>query len=380
MGVTVRQKTKGKGSPWHVFIHISGIIRSRAVGEKRDAEAVASAIRRKLALGEFCVNEFSNAPATPPQDGMPTFAERFMSEYVNVALKFNTQDGYRTVLDLHLLPVWGSRKLDSIKRADVKTLILGKMQGGLAAGTVQNIHIVISSLFTYALELEIIVAHPAQRMGRHIKKGDRKKDVKPLSKEQATAFLAGAREHSPDYFPMLLCAFRTGMRLGELLGLQWSDIDFSGNRITVQRSYSHGRMDTTKSRKARHVDMSDQLKLALLQHLGAVRQKYNGTLPEPVFPCREGGHLDGENFRHRVFYKLIEKLNIPRFRIHDIRHTFASHLLGNGAPIVYVKEQMGHASIQTTVDVYGHLVPNANRNEVNRLDETESEIIVTCAD
>lgn len=52
-----------------------------------------------------------------------------------------------------------------------------------------------------------------------------------------------------------------------------------------------------------------------------------------------------------------------------IRHTFASQLLANGAPIVYVKEQMGHASIQTTVDIYGHLIQGANRNEVNRLDD-----------
>ena len=57
------------------------------------------------------------------------------------------------------------------------------------------------------------------------------------------------------------------------------------------------------------------------------------------------------------------------FRIHDIRHSFASQLLANGAPIVYVKEQMGHTSIQTTVDIYGHLIQGANRNEVNRLDD-----------
>jgi len=66
---------------------------------------------------------------------------------------------------------------------------------------------------------------------------------------------------------------------------------------------------------------------------------------------------------------LIEKLDVAHFRIHDIRHTFASQLLANGAPIVYVKEQMGHASIQTTVDIYGHLIQGANRTEVNRLDD-----------
>ncbi|MFI4897103.1 MAG: tyrosine-type recombinase/integrase [Phycisphaerales bacterium JB059] len=82
-----------------------------------------------------------------------------------------------------------------------------------------------------------------------------------------------------------------------------------------------------------------------------------------------GGPRDGDNLRRRVFYRLLEIADVPRFRFHDIRHTFASHLLQQGESLHYVKEQLGHASIQTTVDVYGHLVPGSNRNAVNRLDD-----------
>lgn len=64
-----------------------------------------------------------------------------------------------------------------------------------------------------------------------------------------------------------------------------------------------------------------------------------------------------------------------QFRFHDIRHTFASLLLAQGESLHYVKEQMGHASIQTTVDVYGHLVPGSNRNAVNRLDDPEEAMV-----
>ena len=88
-----------------------------------------------------------------------------------------------------------------------------------------------------------------------------------------------------------------------------------------------------------------------------------------LFPSRDGSPLDGDNLRHRVFYPLLEKADVPRIRFHDIRHTFASLLLQNGESLAYVKDQMGHASIQTTVDVYGHLVPGANWNAVNRLDD-----------
>ena len=91
-----------------------------------------------------------------------------------------------------------------------------------------------------------------------------------------------------------------------------------------------------------------------------------------VFPNLNGAAMDGDNFRKRVFYKLLEKANLPRVRFHDIRHTFASLLLQQGEPRNYVMEQMGHASIQTTVNVYGHIVPGSNRNAINKLDDEVS--------
>jgi integrase len=88
-----------------------------------------------------------------------------------------------------------------------------------------------------------------------------------------------------------------------------------------------------------------------------------------VFCTESGGPLDGDNLRHRVFYKLLEKAELRRVRFHDLRHTFASLLLQNGESPTYVKEQMGHSSIQVTVDVYAHLIPGANRQAVDCLDD-----------
>jgi len=70
-----------------------------------------------------------------------------------------------------------------------------------------------------------------------------------------------------------------------------------------------------------------------------------------------------------MFYKLLTKAKIRRVRFHDLRHTFASQLIQNGESLMYVKEQLGHGSIQITADTYGHLIPGANRQAVNRLDE-----------
>ncbi len=90
--------------------------------------------------------------------------------------------------------------------------------------------------------------------------------------------------------------------------------------------------------------------------------------PQWVFPSLSGTPLEERNIRH-VFKRMLEKAELRQIQIHDLRHTFASLLLQQGESVAYVKEQLGHASIQITVDTYGHLIPGANRGAVDRLDD-----------
>lgn len=383
MAVTVRQKRPGKGKPWHVFIHQNGKIVSRKHGNgtKREAEALAVAIRRQMAKGDLVLGR-AEKERSPD---IIVYGRSFIERYAKVACKENTWKSYQTLLRLHLEPEWTGLRLHEVTRADVKRLLLKKQQEGLAPGTVQNIKAFVSGLFTHAYEDEILDRNPALKLGKFIKKQDRRQHVRPQTREQVSVLLAVARREFPLHYPILLCAFRTGMRMGELLGLAWGDIDFEANIIEVRRSYSHGHFDTPKSHKSRFVDMSDQLRRTLLEHREALKERFRSQMPtvlvpgrrktetavQLVFPSRDGGPMDGDNLRKRVFYKLLEIADVPRFRFHDIRHTFASLLLQQGESLHYVKEQLGHASIQTTVDVYGHLAPGSNRNAVNRLDDPE---------
>lgn len=374
MGVTVRQKNKGKGNPWYVFIYQNKTTRSKSVGEKKLANAVAAKIRKKLVAGQL--NLDGKETNTSPE--FTAYAKHYLEGYVKTACKRNTWTGYETIIRLHIAPAWKGKKLNQIKRADVKKLLLQKQQAGLAPKTVENIKALASGILTHAYEEELIQVNPALKMGRFIQKGDSRKHIKPLTKEQVSKFLSVAYAEFPEHYPLLLCAFRTGMRLGEFLGLAWEDINFDANLIEVRRSYSHAHFSTPKSHKSRLVDMSNQLRQTLLAHRLQLFQKFHGQLPECafqnhkiqlVFPNGDGKPQDADNLRSRVFHKVIEKADLPKFRIHDIRHTFASSLLSQGEPLNYVKEQLGHASIQTTVDVYGHIVPGSNRNAVNRLDD-----------
>jgi integrase len=87
-----------------------------------------------------------------------------------------------------------------------------------------------------------------------------------------------------------------------------------------------------------------------------------------VFTNDAGKPTDPDNFRKRVWPKILAKAELRTIRIHDLRHTYASLLIGQGESLAYVKEQMGHHSIRVTVDTYGHLVPGGNKAAVDRLD------------
>jgi integrase len=127
------------------------------------------------------------------------------------------------------------------------------------------------------------------------------------------------------------------------------------------------------SKRSRRVDLSRELRAVLIELrdkrlLESFLKGKNDISDELAFPSPDGSILDPDNLYHRYFLPVLAKAGIRKIRLHDLRHTFGSLLIQNGASIVYVKEQMGHSSIQVTVDIYGHLIPGANVSFVDTLD------------
>lgn len=222
-----------------------------------------------------------------------------------------------------------------------------------------------------AVDDELIQTNPASGVLARLRiNKDQRRTLDPLTGEEVGQFLFTCRRFYPEWHTFYLAAFRTGMRLGELLGLQWGDIDFNSKFIHVQRSYKSHRLSTPKNGKGRRVDMSDMLVTALDQKLTKSKKE---TLREGQkmvdFIFHRNRKPIAQNSVRNTYKKILAKAGLRQIRFHDIRHTFATLLLSQGESPVYVKEQLGHHSIQMTVDVYGHLIPGANRGAVNRLDE-----------
>jgi integrase len=189
--------------------------------------------------------------------------------------------------------------------------------------------------------------------------------------DEVTKRLATAKEHFPAWHPFVLCGLRTGMRAGELLALQWGDLDTSKGFVLVQRAWVRGAYTTPKNGEERSVDLTDQL-LASLKTWGAQQSEEwmarGLTRPDLVFPSEARTPHDDSKLR-KVFASIVKKAGLRPRGLHAMRHTFVSLLLQRGVSLAYVQRQAGHKSMDLTLNVYGHFIPGGGRDDINRLDD-----------
>jgi integrase len=360
---------------WWVFINHAGRRRAKKIGDRDAATRVARRIREQLAAGDLHLTQ-TDAPET-----LESYARVWLDSLTG-NLKASTIKFYGDNLERHVLPLLGSRPLTAVSRVDARELITTSRRKGLKLNTVKGIARTLSTMLSQAVDDEKLPANPALRMGRYLRRGDEPKwPIQPLTRSEAAHLISIAREHFPRWYPWVLLALRTGLRLGEQIALQWGDVDWNGRFVLVQRNLVRGVLTSPKSHQRRRVDLSMQLSAALFdwrRHQRARWLEKGKELPPWIFPSRKGGALEERNVRH-VFSRMLEKAELRQIRIHDLRHTYASLLLQRGESIVYVKEQLGHASIQITVDTYGHLIPGANRAAVDRLDDEPMQLDATQA-
>lgn len=301
-------------------------------------------------------------------------AEEWLRTYARTHVKESTLREYEAVFKNHLFPLFGPLPFSKLTRGAVRRLIAEKIEAGLSRATVRNIIVPLREMYNHAIDDGTIsFSNPATRVGRFNKRRGSEKKIDPLTREELSVLLETAKEKMPYYYPLFLCAARTGMRLGELLALTWEDLDFNGRFIEVRRNLVRGKITTPKNGKSRRVDMSRQLteilKAVLLKRKEEALRSGAGKVEGLIFTTPEGTVLDHNNLRKRVFYRTLELAGLRRVRFHDLRHSFASLLIQQGESLAYVKDQLGHHSIQITVDTYGHLVPGGNRQAVDRLDD-----------
>ena len=372
-------KVKKRNGAWWIFINFRGHRKAKKIGTREAAEEVRRQIEARLALGNFQIFEQESEPST-----FDAYAARWIREHANLHCKPSTIRSYSGVLDLYLLPRFKGMRLDRLSRDAIKNMFVELAEQNLSAGTLKNVLIVLRSLLNGAIEDKIITTNPAAKLGRFIPKDEDRFEVSPLTQDELQKFLNATQRTCPDQYPLFLTLARTGMRVGEVVALKWGDVQFGEDEndrnrfIFVRRNWVAKKYGKPKSGKERRVDLSRQLRRVLLdlrdqRSLKAYLAGQTSIADELVFPSEAGTPLDGSNVYSRYFLPAVEASGLRHFRIHDLRHGFASLLIQDGASLAYVRDQLGHSSIQVTVDLYGHLVPSANIAWVDRLDTETSQ-------
>lgn len=283
------------------------------------------------------------------------YAIEFLTTYAAANNKFSSVVSKESILRVHLIPAFGELELGEIKRAEIERYKAEKLGAGLKAKTVNNHLTVLRRMLGEAVEREYLERVPSFTWLKTATPG-----FHFLSFEDAGR-LTGAAD--PEWRTMFAFALRTGLRIGELLALQWSDLDLQVGRVLVQRAVALGKVGTPKNGKVREVPLSEET-AAMMRRARHLRGPW-------VFCTADGERLQRSQSKHPLYRAWRRSgLATPDKKVlgwHVLRHTFASHLVMRGVPLKTVQELLGHGTIEMTMR-YAHLSPEVKRDAVARLD------------
>jgi len=254
-------------------------------------------------------------------------------------------------------------KLDRLNALQVQSMYQQKLDGGLSARTVKIIHATLHKALRQAVGWVLVPRNVTETVTppRSVKT-----EITPLTSEQTRSLLDAASGDKLEALYVL--AVTTGMRQGELLGLQWKDIDLECETLKVNRSVYEGVVSPPKTSAGRRtIRLSQPAVDALERHrIDAAKLR----MPKWVFSNAKGTSIYHQNLRNRSWKPLIQRANLPHsVRFHDLRHTCATLLLGRGVPVKVVSEMLGHASVTITLDTYSHVLPNMQEAAARAMEE-----------
>lgn len=310
--------------------------RWRGFASKFDAERFLDQKKEDRYKAKF----FPNDPKTYTVE---TYFEHWLKSYVKPNCKYSTGHGYQLILNAYILPAIGPKRLDLLTGQDVSTLFTSLQQTGKSRQTLRNIIGPLREGLNHAVSDGLIPANPCLILQRHFKRAKRSQfKIVPLTTKETTALLAQAKLVDPMLCAAVALGVRAGLRAGEVLGLQWGDINPKEKTALIRHAIVRAKATTPKNHQIRTVDLTTQV-------IQALKDVPRGKPSEPVISWSISG-------LEKKFQKLLKDAGLPRIRFHDLRHTYASQLIQAGAHIKYIQGQLGHSSIKVTLDVYSHLL------------------------
>lgn len=377
---SVQPRTKSNGEvSWRVQFRIGSQMRSRSFADQRGAQQFSKLVDRvggAVAVKTWEARMSASADVPALRDWIGTYLDP--ASGMLTGIEPGTRAGYRGIADRSLIPILGDLPVDAITKADVGRWVAWQeaqpsarkhkgQAAPIAPKTVRNYHALLSSVLQAAVEHKLRPDNPAFKT--RLTRGRSREGVFLSSNEFAVLL-----HFIPAYYkPLIQFLVGTGMRWGEATALTWGDIELDGRTATarIEKAWKKGPdgkplLGTPKSSKSRR---TVSLTPELVDMLGDPKPGDQLVFPGPV----ANKNIWYGSFSARIWKPAVAAANDAELcvaagltpigktpNIHDLRHTHASWLIADGAPLTYVQERLGHENITTTIHTYTHLMPNAH--------------------
>jgi integrase len=290
------------------------------------------------------------------------YLQQWLESSVKGSVKPVTFEAYERTVRLHVVPALGRVRLAKLSPSHLQALYREKLDAGLKPSSVRLMHAVISRALRQAHRWRLVAENAAAATDPPKPTPE---EMRPLDAEQVKVLLSAARGHRLE--ALFVLAVTAGLRIGELLGLRWEDVNLEHGTLRVQRTLSGAkggpRFTPPKSGKGRQIRLTAQAVEALKRHRAAQsaeRLKMGSDWHDEglVFCTATGAPLRRGTVDRDSFKPLLETAGLPKgTRLHDLRHTCATLLLGKGVHPKLVQELLGHSSVAMTLDRYSHVMP-----------------------
>ena len=286
------------------------------------------------------------------------YAETWFNQF-SVTWRRSNRSTVRSHLNLHLIPYFGEMPVGAINKSEAldfrAELVKRKGRNGnetLSNKTVNHVMQTLGQLMNEAADAYGFVNQVAK-----IKRlRQRKTDIRPFTLEEVRLLVDTVR---PDYRDYLITRFFTGMRTGEINGLQWKYVDFDNRRVLVRETLVRGKLDYTKTDGSqRDIQMSQPVYDALRR-----AERISGSRSDYVFCNAQGEPICLDNFSTRVWHPLLQHLELEARRPYQTRHTAATIWLAAGENAEWIARQLGHTSVEMLFKTYSRYIPNLTRND-----------------
>ena len=298
--------------------------------------------------------------------------EIWINTFCKGVIKEYTVYGYASRFKLYILPKFGKMKLSEISTVACQQFLVDLLNNGrikdrekkgpsLSIYTVKGIQRTLSVCLEKAVDEGLLIKNPVSKVNLPIKN---KPEMKTLKKEEIGAFLEETKNSGCYEFYYLELA--TGMRLGEICALEWTDLDVENKTISVNKSVRkiNGQLiittpKTKSSNRTIHIN-DDLVDLLLAMKERQIESKY-------IFPSPDTGEIRDTSAVTRKLHRIQERAGLPKIRFHDLRHTFATLTLEAGVDVKTVSHMLGHTDAGFTMNTYMHVTDDMQKNAADKM-------------